>query len=78
MDLECGWKVTEARRKQFTKEIAEREIRLLELPELYWAASCLKKEKEERESIKIAEDNEFRTDFQKFSGCLRGAGRECR
>jgi hypothetical protein len=69
----CGYDINEERKNRFNKDIAVKEIKILDFGVLLWAASVLKKEKEEYGGNTQAEDNEYCNNRCNFSGCIRRA-----
>lgn len=59
VDLVCGYDISEERKNRFNKDIALKEIKILDYGTLLWAASTLKKEKEDTGGHTLAEDNEY-------------------
>jgi hypothetical protein len=57
LDVACGYDFNEERKNRLNKEIALKEIKTLDYTTLLWAASSLKKEKEDTGGHTQAEDN---------------------
>lgn len=56
-EIGCGYEINEERKNRFNKDIALKEIKILDYGVLLWAASVLKKEKEDTGGHTQAEDN---------------------
>ena len=60
-DSALGIPVSEKRKDAINKDIANKEIRILDLPVLLNTAASLKREKEDDNKGESSEDNEYRT-----------------
>jgi hypothetical protein len=64
----CGFKIPEERKAKLNKEILAKEIKILDLNSLFWAATTLKREREDNIHYNNPENSEYLDAFVALGG----------